>query len=156
MSRTGSDIVLSGVLAVQTCACSTREAGDPTVSVVRFLDGPTRLMQGQSSIGHVLSGAGLARPAGQDVDGSAAEAGDVHDAADEIWMTSVSVQGAHLVLDVLVKALDVDATRSRVARACRAPRQALPPDPPGSAASVVVLAGRSVSRDSGRTGPAPA
>ena len=129
-------------------------AGNPTVSVVRFLDGPTRLMQKQSFIGHILSDAGLARPAAQDVDDFAAEigeegirqadadhifvtsfsggepskerflrnplwgqleavkAGKVTDVADEIWMTSVSVQGAHLVLDDLAKTFAVDASRS--------------------------------------------
>lgn len=129
------------------------EAGDPTISVVRFLDGPTRLMQRSSFIGHVLRDAGLARPAPQDVDDFALEvgeeqirqadgdhvfvtsysggeaskerfqrnplwkqltavkAGNVHDVKDEIWMTSVSVQGAHLVLDDLARAFGVEAAR---------------------------------------------
>ena len=128
-------------------------AGNPTVSVVRFLDGPTRLMQKQSFIGHVLSDAGLARPTSQDVDDFAAEigeegirqadadhvfvtsfsggeasrerflrnplwgqltavrAGAVTDVRDEIWMTSVSVQGAHQVLDDLAKAFGVASAR---------------------------------------------
>ncbi len=130
------------------------KAGDPTVSIVRFLDGPTRLMQKQSFIGHILADAGLARPTSQDVDDFAAEigeegiraadgdhifvtsfsggepskerflrnplwkeltavkAGQVTDVADEIWMTSVSVQGAHLVLDDLAKTFEVDAAGS--------------------------------------------
>lgn len=130
------------------------KAGDPTISIVRFLDGPTRLMQKSSFIGHILEDAGLARPVSQDVDEFAAEvgeegirqadgdyifvtsysggdpskerfqrnplwkelegvkAGHVYDVADEIWMTSVSVQGAHLVLDDLAKTFGVDAARS--------------------------------------------
>lgn len=124
------------------------------MSVVRFLDGPTRLMQKQSFVGHILADAGLARPPNQDVDGFAAEAGeeqirqadgdqvfltsysggqpakerfqrnplwaqlaavkagDVRDVADEIWMTSVSVQGAHLVLDDLAETFGVADARS--------------------------------------------
>lgn len=130
------------------------EAGSPTISVVRFLDGPTRLMQKSSFIGHILSDAGLTRPASQDVDDFAAEVGEeqirladgdhifvtsysggepskerfqrnplwgqlegvkarnVHDVKDEIWMTSVSVQGAHLVLDDLALTFGVDDARS--------------------------------------------
>lgn len=130
------------------------KAENPTISIVRFLDGPTRLMQKQSFIGHILSDAGLARPAPQDVDDFALEvgeegirqadgdyifvtsysggqpakerfqrnplwkqlagvkAGHVTDVADEIWMTSVSVQGAHLVLDDLAKTFGVDPARA--------------------------------------------
>lgn len=40
----------------------------PTVSVVRFVDGPTRLYQRRSFSGTVLADAGLRRPASQDVD----------------------------------------------------------------------------------------
>jgi len=36
------------------------------------------------------------------------QAGNVHDVPDEIWMTSVSVQGAQLVLDDLAKTFGVD------------------------------------------------
>ncbi len=127
------------------------KAGSPTISVVRFLDGPTRLMQKQSFIGHILSDAGLARPQSQDVDDFAAEigeegirqadadhifvtsysggeasqerflrnplwnqlnavkAGAVTDVRDEIWMTSVSVQGAHQVLDDLAETFEVES-----------------------------------------------
>lgn len=127
------------------------KAGNPTISVVRFLDGPTRLMQKQSFIGHILSDAGLARPTSQNVDDFAGEigeegirqadgdhifvtsfsggepsrerflrnplwgqltavkAGKVTDVPDEIWMTSVSVQGAHQVLDDLEKTFGVEA-----------------------------------------------
>jgi len=130
------------------------KAGNPTISIVRFLDGPTRLMQKQSFIGHILSDAGLARPTSQDVDDFALEVGEegirqadgdhvfvtsfsggeaskerfqrnplwkeltavkagaVTDVPDEIWMTSVSVQGAHLVLDDLAETFGVDAARS--------------------------------------------
>lgn len=130
------------------------KAGDPTISIVRFLDGPTRLMARSSFIGHILSDAGLARPAPQDVDEFAVEVGEegirqadgdhifvtsysggepskerflrnplwkelegvkagrVTDVADEIWMTSVSVQGAHLVLDDLAETFEVDPARS--------------------------------------------
>jgi iron complex transport system substrate-binding protein len=130
------------------------KAGNPTISIVRFLDGPTRLMQKQSFIGHILSDAGLARPKAQDVDDFALEvgeegirqadgdhifvtsysggepskerfqrnplwkelaavkAGSVTDVADEIWMTSVSVQGAHLVLDDVAKTFPVDPAAS--------------------------------------------
>jgi iron complex transport system substrate-binding protein len=127
------------------------EAGDPTISIVRFLDGPTRLMAKSSFIGHILSDAGLARPEAQDVDEfsveigeegirsadadhifvstfsggdankelfernplwsqlEAVKAGDVTEVRDEIWMTSVSVQGAHQVLDDLAKTFGVDS-----------------------------------------------
>jgi iron complex transport system substrate-binding protein len=129
-------------------------AGNPTISIVRFLDGPTRLMAKSSFIGHILSDAGLARPESQNVDKFAVEigeeqirqadgdhifvtsfsggqpakerflrnplwgqlegvkAGNVEDVRDEIWMTSVSVQGAHLVLDDLAKTFGVADARS--------------------------------------------
>jgi iron complex transport system substrate-binding protein len=125
------------------------KADNPTISIVRFLDGPTRLMAKSSFIGHILSDAGLARPEPQNVDEFAVEigeeqirladgdyifvttfsggepakerylrnplwgeleavkAGNVHDVRDEIWMTSVSVQGAHQVLDDLAETFDV-------------------------------------------------
>jgi iron complex transport system substrate-binding protein len=129
------------------------KAGNPTISMVRFLDGPTRLMQKATFIGIILKDAGLARPKSQDVESFALEvgeeeirqadgdyifvtsfsggkaakerfernplwkqlagvkAGNVHDVADEIWMTSVSVQGAELVLDDLAKTFGVDSAR---------------------------------------------
>jgi iron complex transport system substrate-binding protein len=40
------------------------------------------------------------------------KAGNVHDVPDEIWMTSVSVQGAQLVLDDLAKTFGVDPARA--------------------------------------------
>ena len=130
------------------------KAGSPTISVVRFLDGPTRLMQKATFIGSILKDAGLRRPTSQDVDGFALEvgeeqirqadgghifvtsfsggqaakerfernplwkqlqgvkAGNVHDVTDETWMTSVSVQGAQLVLDDLARTFGVDPARA--------------------------------------------
>ena len=130
------------------------KAGSPTISIVRFLDGPTRLMQKATFIGSILSDARLSRPKSQDVDDFALEvgeeeirqadgdyifvtsfsggkaakerfernplwkqlqgvkAGNVHDVRDEIWMTSVSVQGADLVLDDLAKTFSVDPARA--------------------------------------------
>lgn len=49
------------------------KAGNPTISVVRFVDGPTRLYQNASFSGIVLNDAGLKRPAPQDVNGFALE-----------------------------------------------------------------------------------
>ena len=130
------------------------KADNPTISVVRFLDGPTRLYQKSSFSGHILSDMGLARPASQDVEDFAAEigeeqirqadadhvfvtsysggeaskerflrnplwaqlgavkAGNVHEVEDAIWMTSVSVQGAHLVMDDLATTFGVDDFRA--------------------------------------------
>lgn len=130
------------------------KAGNPTISMVRFLDGPTRLMQKATFVGSILKDAGLARPKSQDVEDFALEvgeeqirqadgdhifvtsfsggkaakerfernplwkqlegvkAGHVHDVADEIWMTSVSAQGAQLVLDDLAKTFGVDPARA--------------------------------------------
>ncbi len=66
------------------------KAGKPTISVTRFLDGPTRLYQKASYSGIVLSDAGLARPKSQDVDDFAAEISPerIKDAdADAIFVT---------------------------------------------------------------------
>ncbi|HEY0697774.1 MAG TPA: iron-siderophore ABC transporter substrate-binding protein [Micromonospora sp.] len=129
------------------------KAGNPTISIVRFVDGPTRLMARASFIGIVLADAGLARPAAQDSDEFAVEVSEeqigladgdhvfvttytggedrkarfesnplwqrlpavqgkrVHEVKDELWMTSVSVQGAHFVLDDLAATFGVDAAR---------------------------------------------
>jgi iron complex transport system substrate-binding protein len=54
-------------------AAINAKADNPTVSVVRFVDGPTRLYQNASFSGIVLKDAGLKRPKSQDVDGFAAE-----------------------------------------------------------------------------------
>lgn len=130
------------------------KAGNPTISVTRFLDGPTRLMGKASFIGHILSDAGLARPPSQDVEEFAVEigeegirqadadrifvstysggegnkdlfernplwaeleavkAGNVTEVRDEIWMTSVSVQGAHQVLEDLAETFGVESATS--------------------------------------------
>ncbi|MEH1015732.1 iron-siderophore ABC transporter substrate-binding protein [Micromonospora sp. CPCC 206060] len=127
----------------------------PTFSIVRFVDGPTRLYQPSSFSGTVLADAGLARPASQQ-DASAvmteigpeliekADAdyvfvcayGDpaktqqaafqasplwnsltavknqrVIPVSDDTWMTGIGVQGAHLILDDIAKAVGVDAPR---------------------------------------------
>ena len=49
------------------------KAKNPTISIVRFVDGPTRLYQNASYSGIVLKDAGLARPKSQDVNGFALE-----------------------------------------------------------------------------------
>jgi iron complex transport system substrate-binding protein len=49
------------------------KANNPTISVVRFVDGPTRLYQNASFSGIVLKDAGLRRPKSQDVNDFAAE-----------------------------------------------------------------------------------
>ena len=54
-------------------AAINAKADNPTISVVRFVDGPTRLYQNASFSGIVLKDAGLKRPKSQDVDGFAAE-----------------------------------------------------------------------------------
>jgi iron complex transport system substrate-binding protein len=54
-------------------AAINAKAGDPTISVVRFVDGPTRLYQNASYSGIVLKDAGLKRPKSQDVAGFALE-----------------------------------------------------------------------------------
>lgn len=130
------------------------KANNPTISVVRFVDGPTRLMAKASFIGIILSDAGLRRPAAQDKDEFAVEISEerieladadhifvttysggegyrarfqanplwhrlsavqgnrLHEVKDELWMTSVSVQGAHFVLDDLAKTFGVDPARA--------------------------------------------
>jgi iron complex transport system substrate-binding protein len=129
------------------------KAGNPTISVVRFVDGPTRLMARASFIGIILADAGLRRPPSQDKDEfateiseeqieladadhifvttysggeehkrrfeanplwkrlSAVQAGNLHEVKDELWMTSVSVQGAHFVLDDLASTFQVDPAK---------------------------------------------
>ncbi|MPQ98354.1 ABC transporter substrate-binding protein [Modestobacter sp. I12A-02628] len=129
-------------------------AGDPTVSMVRFVDGPTRLYAKASFSGIVFQDMGLARPAPQDVDTFAVEvseeeirladgdhifvssysggaetaarvestplwtdlagvkAGNVHRVEDAIWMTSVSLQGAHMMMDDMAEVFGVDPQRS--------------------------------------------
>jgi iron complex transport system substrate-binding protein len=52
------------------------KAGNPEISVVRFLDGPTRLMGNASFTGIILSDMGLARPKAQDIDEFTVEVGE--------------------------------------------------------------------------------
>jgi len=71
-------------------AAINAKAGNPTISVTRFLDGPARLYQMASYSGIVLSDAGLARPKSQDIDDFAAEISPerIKDAdADAIFVT---------------------------------------------------------------------
>jgi iron complex transport system substrate-binding protein len=77
--------------AKATGAAINAKAGNPTISVVRFLDGPTRLYQKASFSGIVLTDADLARPRSQDVEDFAAEisAERIKDAnADAIFVTA--------------------------------------------------------------------
>jgi iron complex transport system substrate-binding protein len=136
--------------AAELGAAINEKEGDPTVSMVRFLDGPTRLYANASFSGIVFQDMGLARPADQDVDEFAVEigeeeirkadadhifvtvfsggeeaadrfrsnplwqelegvkAGNVHEVEDAIWMTSVSLQGAHLMMDDMAEIFGVD------------------------------------------------
>jgi len=67
------------------------KAHNPTISVVRFVDGPTRLYQNASYSGIVLKDAGLKRPKSQDVAGFALEISPerIKDAdADAIFVTT--------------------------------------------------------------------
>jgi len=54
-------------------AAINEKAGNPTISVTRFLDGPTRLYLKDTYSGIVLDDAGLARPKPQDTTGFALE-----------------------------------------------------------------------------------
>jgi iron complex transport system substrate-binding protein len=127
------------------------QEGDPTVSVVRFLDGPTRVYLQATFSGIILSDMGLARPENQqdpeefnlEISEEQIEQADadiifyttfsggqereerflsnplwdrltavrndrVYKVPDEIWMTSVSLQGADLVLDDMAEIFGVD------------------------------------------------
>lgn len=128
--------------------------GNPTVSMVRFLDGPTRLYANSSFSGIVFKDMGLARPQAQNVDEFSVEigeeeirkadadqifvtvysggqesaerfkrnplwaelggvkAGHVHEVEDAVWMTSVSLQGAHLMMDDMARIFGVDPMTS--------------------------------------------
>lgn len=59
--------------AAQVGTAVNKKAGDPTISVTRFLDGPTRLYLKDTYSGIVLEDAGLARPEAQDTTGFALE-----------------------------------------------------------------------------------
>ncbi|SDN34410.1 ABC transporter substrate-binding protein [Allokutzneria albata] len=138
-------------------AIRAKAGKNPTISVVRFVNGPTRLYTPNSFVGIVLKDAGLARPASQDdskakdisvnvaeerildadadhvfvsvfpdAKGDSAKAkekylanplwkqlkGKVTDVQDGTWIASVSLQGAHAILDDLAKAFGVDPARS--------------------------------------------
>ncbi|MFD7323295.1 ABC transporter substrate-binding protein [Streptomyces sp. NPDC059875] len=125
-----------------------------TFSVVRFLDGPTRIYLPATFSGIILKDAGLARPANQqdpkefnieiseeqiaqaDADHifvttfsggeerkkkflanplwkrlNAVQKNQVHEVEDAMWMTSVSLQGADVVLDDLAKTFQVDPAK---------------------------------------------
>lgn len=130
------------------------KAGNPTVSIVRFVDGPTRIYLPKTFSGIVLADMGIARPENQrdpekfnieiseeqigqaDADyifvTSFSGGGDrkakflanplwqrlkavtnqhVYDVADEMWMTSVSLQGAQVILDDMARTFGVDAAK---------------------------------------------
>jgi iron complex transport system substrate-binding protein len=59
--------------AAEVGAAINAKAGNPTISVTRFLDGPTRLYLKDTYSGIVLDDAGLARPKAQDTTGFALE-----------------------------------------------------------------------------------
>ncbi|MCX5200232.1 iron-siderophore ABC transporter substrate-binding protein [Streptomyces sp. NBC_00237] len=125
-----------------------------TFSLVRFVDGPTRIYLPATFSGIILKDMGLARPANQqdpkefnieiseeqigqaDADHifmttfsggedrkkkflanplwkrlGAVQKGQVHEVDDAVWMTSVSLQGAELVLDQMAKTFQVDAAK---------------------------------------------
>lgn len=127
---------------------------NPTVSIVRFVDGPTRIYLPKSFSGIILQDMGLARPGNQQdtekfnleiseeqiaqADAgiifyssfsggderkkkflanplwsrlTAVKNGDVHEVKDEIWMTSVSLQGADIVLDDMARIFQVDPAK---------------------------------------------
>jgi iron complex transport system substrate-binding protein len=129
------------------------KAGNPSISVVRFVDGPTRLMAKASFIGIILADAGLKRPPSQTEETFATEISEeqieladadhifvttysggegyqkkfeanplwtrlkavqgkhVYEVKDELWMTSVSVQGAHFVLDDIAQTFQIDPAK---------------------------------------------
>lgn len=67
------------------------KAGNPTISVTRFLDGPTRLYLKDTYSGIILDDAGLARPTPQDTTGFALEISEENIAqadADKIFVTT--------------------------------------------------------------------
>lgn len=125
-----------------------------TYSMVRFLDGPTRIYLPKTFSGIILTDMGLARPANQqdqkefnieiseeqigqaDADHifvttfsggeerkkkflanplwerlNAVQKDSVHEVEDAVWMTSVSLQGADLVLDDMAKIFKVDPAK---------------------------------------------
>lgn len=128
--------------------------GNPTISITRFLDGPTRIYLNKTFSGIILQDMGLKRPENQrdpeefnleiseeqieqaDADVlfyttfsggeerkkrflanplwdrlGAVKSGNVHEVRDEIWMTSVSIQGAEMILDDMAKVFQVDPAK---------------------------------------------
>ncbi|WP_171168588.1 ABC transporter substrate-binding protein [Streptomyces sp. I05A-00742] len=131
-----------------------KDGGKPTISVTRFVDGPTRIYLTKTFSGTILADMGLTRPENQrdgekfnieiseeqiqqaDADHiflttfsggeerkkkfmenplwkrlNAVQKGNVHEVDDATWMTSVSLQGADLVLDDLAKTFKVDPAK---------------------------------------------
>ncbi|MEQ4209259.1 iron-siderophore ABC transporter substrate-binding protein [Actinopolymorpha sp. B9G3] len=90
------DLAEEKIRAYETAAKQVGEAvkakaGDPTISVTRFLDGPTRLYLKDTYSGIVLDDAGLARPKPQDTTGFALEISEenIRKAdADKIFVTT--------------------------------------------------------------------
>jgi iron complex transport system substrate-binding protein len=77
--------------AAEVGAAINATADNPTISVTRFLDGPTRLYLKDSYSGIVLDDAGLARPPAQDTTGFALEISEENIAqadADAIFVTT--------------------------------------------------------------------
>lgn len=130
------------------------KADKPTVSLLRFVDGPTRIYLPKTFSGIILSDMGLARPKNQqdpenfnieiseeqieqaDADVlfytafsggeerekkflsnplwkrlDAVKGGNTHKVKDESWMTSVSLQGAEMVLDDMADIFKVDPAK---------------------------------------------
>ncbi|UQX03972.1 iron-siderophore ABC transporter substrate-binding protein [Streptomyces sp. RerS4] len=131
-----------------------KDGGKPTISITRFVDGPTRIYLPKTFSGIILNDMGLTRPENQrdtekfnieiseeqiqqaDADHifvtafsggaerkkkfmenplwqrlNAVQKGNVHEVDDAAWMTSVSLQGADLVLDDMAKIFKVDAAK---------------------------------------------
>jgi iron complex transport system substrate-binding protein len=76
--------------AAEVGTAVNQKAGNPTISVTRFLDGPTRLYLKDSYSGNVLQDAGLARPEAQSAPGFSLEISEenIRQAdADKIFVT---------------------------------------------------------------------
>ena len=77
--------------AAEVGAAVNQKADNPTISVTRFLDGPTRLYLTDTYVGIVLDDAGLARPKPQDTTGFALEISEENlrlADADKIFVTT--------------------------------------------------------------------
>lgn len=78
----------------------------PTVTVLRYMPGETRLYAGASFIGTVLKDSGIPRPQNQQVDPlwkglEAVKQGRAKDVPDETWYLGLGVTAADKVLDDL-------------------------------------------------------